>query len=106
MFDVRRWTLGVFLGLFRVPQFTVTSASFSSRALPFFVIVTASGSRTRIDTRLPRNSTAPSVGDTQRSNAGLPFSSPTVTLTYVLLSGRIATRFWSPDSADDVFGVS
>src|SRR6266480_2675471 len=84
----------------------VTSWSPSSSALPFFVIFTASGSRTRIETCLPLNSTAPSVGETQRSNAGLPFSSPTVTLTYVRLSGRIATRFCSADSVDGEFDVS
>src|ERR1041385_2602483 len=61
-------------------------------------MATASRSRTRIETRLPRNSTGPSAGETHRSNAGFP-SSPTVTLTYVRLSGRMATRFWSADSA-------
>src|SRR6266513_534491 len=85
---------------------TRTSASSSSSALPFFVILTASGSRTRIETCLPRNSTGGSVGETQRSNAGLAFSSPTVTLTYVRLSGRIATRFCSPDSAGGELDVS
>src|SRR5438067_9015020 len=59
-------------------------------------MATASGSSTRIDTCLPRNSTGPSAGETQRSKAGFP-SSPSVTLTYVRLSGRMATRFWSLD---------
>ena len=62
-------------------QLTVTSSSSSSSAFPFFVIWTASGSRTRIETCLPRNSTAPSAGETQRSKAGLPPLSPTVTFT-------------------------
>src|SRR6266481_6984775 len=61
-------------------------------------MATASRSRTRIETRLPRNSTGPSAGETHRSNAGFPLS-PTVTFTYVRLSGRMATRFGSPDSA-------
>src|SRR5262249_37830990 len=48
------------------------------------------------------NSTGPSAGETHRSNAGVP-SSPSVTLTYVRLSGRIATRFCSPDSGGGEF---
>src|SRR4029077_14524470 len=88
------------------PQLTVTSSSSSSSAFPFFVIWTASGSRTRIETCFPRNSTGPSAGETQRSKAGLPPLSPTVTLTYVLLIGRIATRFCSLDCADDALVVS
>ena len=61
-------------------------------------MATASRSRTRIETRLPRNSTGPSAGETHRSNAGFPVS-PTVTFTYVRLSGRMATRFCSSDAA-------
>src|SRR5262249_14824333 len=68
----------------------------------FLVIATASRSRTRIETCLPRNSTGPSAGETHRSNAGFP-SSPNVTLTYVRLSGRMATRFCSPDSGGGEF---
>src|SRR5947209_13094195 len=59
---------------------TVTSASSPLTGFPFFVIRTASRSKTRTAIFCPRNSTGPSDGEIQRSNAGCCDPSSTTTL--------------------------
>src|SRR5438045_9371060 len=61
----------------------------------------ASRSSTRTAICWPRNSTVPSVGEIQRSNAGVVVSLSITTLTYVFLNGPISTRFGPGTSAGE-----